>query len=109
MAGIKQIKVPFDKDGNMLHKDWNGWQVARYVDYDTTPFHGRFTFVSIDRFSSNVATFEDGMGRTYYMNQTEFVKNIPFMVHGVLDGAFHFKKQGKYFSLAYIEDANPII
>jgi hypothetical protein len=100
MADIKGLLVPFDKDGNMCHGPWGA---VEHVGY--SKFHGRFVFDKIHKYSSNVATFKDGMDRIFYMNQSEFERIIPFMVRGVLEGEFYFSKQGKYFSLKYLEDA----
>lgn len=100
MAAINEIQVPFDKDGNMCHGPWGA---VSFVGYST--FHGRFTFDQIYKYSSNVALFKDGMDRIFYMKQSEFERIIPFMIRGVLEGTFGFSKQGKYYSLMYIEDA----
>jgi hypothetical protein len=102
MAAIKKVKVPFDKDGNMLHKDRGN--AAQYSEVDA-PFREHMTFKSIQRWSSNVVIFENGVGNTFYMSQGEFENNIKYMVRGVLEGRFYFHKQGQYFSLKYIPDA----
>lgn len=102
MAAIKKVSVPFDDAGNMMHSDWRG--DANYVEYEGT-FSGRFIFDQILKYTSNVAYFKDGMDRHFYMSQGEFERIIPFMVRGVLEGQFYFRKQGKYYSLMYKEDA----
>ena len=100
MAGIKDMLIPFDKDGNMCHGPWGAVEFRGY-----STFKGRFTFDRIHKYSSNVASFKDGMDRIFYMKQSEFERIIPFMVRGVLEGEFGFSKQGKYHSLMYLEDA----
>lgn len=100
---IKKILVPFDDKGNQQHASYSrSGQVL--VEYDEC-FRAHMTFKSIQRYSSNVVVFENGVGNTFYMSQGEFERCIPFMIKGVLDGMFYFHKQGNYFSLRFLEDA----
>lgn len=102
MAAIKPISVPFDANGDMCHSDYRGGTDIREFD---KPFYGRFEFDQIWHYTSSVTTFTDGMGHKYYMSQGVFESVIKHLVKGVLEGAFYFRKQGKYYSLIYLPDA----
>jgi len=99
---IKTILVPFDQYGNMQHSDYR-MPDTEYVDCNRA-YEGNLIFKNIEKYSSNVTIFEDEHGRRFYMSQGEFERIIPFMVKGVLSGKYYFHKQGRYFSIRYLED-----
>jgi len=95
------MKIPFDSDGNQMHKVYNyaGSQDIDWRDIDV--LKERLTFEDMHKYSSYVVTFTNDSGKQFWMSNGEFIKAVKFMVNGVLEGKFRFKRSGAYYSLSY--------
>lgn len=115
-ADIKEIEVPFDPEGDQQHRahpyksyrrEDNGLWEHRQIILDwrrqTGPFEDVMIFKQLWMNSSGVASWHNAAGNTFWMANSEFTRIIPFMTRGVLAGKFYFTKQGKHFSLRYLD------
>lgn len=99
---FKEISVPFDSDGNMCHSTWPTHTLREFK----APIEEDLQFKVMYQNSSGIVQFvSNRINTTYWMNNSEFQRIVPFMVNGRLKGNFTFTRHaGKYFSLKYLND-----
>ena len=104
----KEIKVPFDKNGNMLnYAPTDGYYgVKSDVEWrDNKPFLATLVFKHITKGRSAVRGIfeEEGTGHQYTMFLTELQETIPLLEFGKITSKFRVVKRGANYGVVPIE------
>lgn len=100
---VKDLQLPVDKDGNIVHADYS-W--AKYTKISNYSFEGIITFYNYYSGNHVVFYFKDSNGRGFPMSFSIFMDLIqkPHLDGPSFNGKWTFRKQGKYFSVKPVKE-----
>lgn len=100
------IKVPFDRNGEVLHGDNTRWGCPPYEWRDNYAFNDTLQFMGFNNMKTSVqAKFKsltDGKSYTMFLSELERCININVIHDRKIKGVFTFAKKGTNYSVSYV-------